>query len=1189
MSSSESVKVAVRIRPMSKTERDRGCQSVVEQPVPNQPQIVICSGSSTADMFSFNNVFPPSTTQAHLYKKSVSELLDKLFEGYNVTILAYGQTSSGKTYTMGTDFTGELSETMGVIPRAIKDIFRTIANGASDANSASDITATCSFIELYQDNVFDLLAEKCGSERQALDIRETVTGNIILQGLTEMPIATAEDTFDCLVRGSTGRIVRATAMNNVSSRSHAIFTINILRSVQGEPNSTIRSKFHLVDLAGSERSKKTGTTGDRFKEGVEINKCLLALGNVITALGNASGTSANKVHVPYRSSKLTRLLQDSLGGNSYTLMIACVSPSAYNLSETHSTLRYAYRVCKIRNKPIINLDPQQALVKQLQETIQDLRLEILSLKSGHGSSETEDGFRVPAPPARSPARGLTDINLRPQRNTSDADKLTILRLQDANRLLQSQLQSTLHDLATNEMRATTAEKLLDDIEQTLAQWAPNQPKATCQEEKMDEDSEPQDERKAPNIREEMLCLLTAYKEELAALGMVPGMGGSGTSSSSTRSSLQSEEIEKKSESHTQLQMRIHNELSQLNRELALKEELHRKCMGNSAAVLSITTDRERDLSEKLHEYESMIHGLEQQLVELNSLLENTKSSEKRSKLSEERRRKVVQLESELTELRQKSLRQAKLLKLKERDSQRIEGLSAEIQTMKATRVKLLKTMRTESENFRQWRLNREKEICQLKAKDRKREYQMQKLESTYSQQKRIMQRKMDETIMVNRRLKATLDRRQRQISTSASDRSLLRGTQASQWIDHELELVYNTSEANITLNMLLKQRSQQATKLTELQAQLAECTDGTPEAGELEEEIHQIESDLAYRNAQIADLQQKIHTMDTDNQLLALSEGLAKLPEAREAFRRLLERATQTHTKLVEARFRLVEQQATNECQEETLAQVRAEYELAEHRYKEQVTQLEQTYEDKLALLLMERAGTSQEGGNGDARPDTVHEEAIRQIEKLRHDIGQYEANYGRALKRLNEVTEQPVHRQRKVPRRLIEESNTEEQPEDEWLSDAEEFDEVMELQRDPDFRATPLHKRKKVDAAFEGNVTNASVVSGRTSTYGNTSNGNASCSCSGNCKTKRCGCQKHGEMCKPSCKCAVGCLNRSQNNLPAVGETEQAETEEMPDSTTSLETPQEVNKENARRYDDEMDILTYCAKYRKRKPLLDI
>ena len=254
-----------------------------------------------------------------------------------------------------------------MIPRSVRDIFQFILE-----EQDKDFRVGVSFMELYNEQLFDLLSNKPRKEDTIVDIREDKQG-IKIPGLTEMDIDSVATTMKALEKASEGRVTAATAMNARSSRSHAIFTLSI--ESRSKEDGKTKSKFHMVDLAGSERQKKTKAKGDRLKEGININMGLLSLGNVISALGEEN-RGANS-HIPYRDSKLTRLLQDSLGGNSHTLVIACVSPADSNLEETSSTLRYADRARKIKNKPIINKpiitkDEDQALSKRPREGSLDL-------------------------------------------------------------------------------------------------------------------------------------------------------------------------------------------------------------------------------------------------------------------------------------------------------------------------------------------------------------------------------------------------------------------------------------------------------------------------------------------------------------------------------------------------------------------------------------------------------------------------------------------------------------------------------------------------------------------------------------------------------------------------------------------------------------------------------------------------
>jgi hypothetical protein len=310
-------------------------------------------------------------------------------------VFCYGQTGSGKTHTMGTASNDSVLERdWGVIPRAIRHIFRLSDERAVQAAT----TVRCAFLEIVNEEarthkhtqnthtcthalfsadcplvcahhhqVRDLLHPDTPSK--SISIRERGDGMILVSGIREERCGTAEELERALERGALSRTTGATRMNAASSRSHAIFTVIVEQRRKaprpGEP-AYVSAKFHMVDLAGSERNKKTEAVGTRFKEAVHINGGLLVLGNVINALGDAARRGVS-VHIPYRDSKLTRMLQDSLGGNSRTCMIACVSTADSNLEETLNTLKYADRARAIRNRPTVNVDPNAAALAAVRE------------------------------------------------------------------------------------------------------------------------------------------------------------------------------------------------------------------------------------------------------------------------------------------------------------------------------------------------------------------------------------------------------------------------------------------------------------------------------------------------------------------------------------------------------------------------------------------------------------------------------------------------------------------------------------------------------------------------------------------------------------------------------------------------------------------------------------------------------
>eukprot|EP00041_Stephanoeca_diplocostata_P037818 m.1447794 g.1447794 ORF g.1447794 m.1447794 type:complete len:1137 (+) comp25110_c0_seq12:126-3536(+) len=381
------VRVAVRVRPFAEREKQYEGECVLDM----RDNQTIVKGKFTKDgadkPFTFDHSIwshdkddAHFQTQATVFKSLGTDVLENAFLGYNACIFAYGQTGSGKTYTM----MGAPNDD-GIIPRLCESLFETCAS-----KKTADIkhTVEVSYMEIYNEKVQDLLAVNSGGH--SLKVREHKVLGPYVQGLSRLAVSSFADVNVLMTKGNKIRTTAKTAMNDTSSRSHAVFTLFVTEHWYDKATKSTgakASRVSLVDLAGSERVVKTGATGARLKEGANINKSLTTLGLVIKALAEQS-TGSKRSFVPYRDSVLTWLLKDNLGGNAKTVMVATVSPSINNLDETISTLRYADSAKQIVNRAVINEDPNARMIRELKEELETLRSQVGS--GGGGSAQSSE-------------------------------------------------------------------------------------------------------------------------------------------------------------------------------------------------------------------------------------------------------------------------------------------------------------------------------------------------------------------------------------------------------------------------------------------------------------------------------------------------------------------------------------------------------------------------------------------------------------------------------------------------------------------------------------------------------------------------------------------------------------------------------------------------------------------------------
>ncbi len=356
---SEKVKVAVRCRPKNENEKKKKVENVIKVDESRREIFIFNSVKNQKKTFTFDYVYGFNSKQSDIYEDCAYGIVESVIEGYNGTIFAYGQTGTGKTFTMEGLKNDDILK--GIIPRAFKHIYNTI-QGTED----TEFLVCCSMLELYNEEVFDLLGKR---KDEKLDVHEKPGSGFYVKNLTVHNPISANECMKMLQRGSKNRKKAATEMNKDSSRSHCIFSINIETSIKDDKGESLirKGKLNLVDLAGSERQKKTKVGGKHMKEAQKINFSLVCLGKVIKCLVKRSK------FIPYRDSKLTKLLMDSLGGNTKTVMITNIGPSFENYEETLCSLRYANEAKMIKNKPKINEDPKDAKLRKIQSEITKLK------------------------------------------------------------------------------------------------------------------------------------------------------------------------------------------------------------------------------------------------------------------------------------------------------------------------------------------------------------------------------------------------------------------------------------------------------------------------------------------------------------------------------------------------------------------------------------------------------------------------------------------------------------------------------------------------------------------------------------------------------------------------------------------------------------------------------------------------
>ncbi|XP_054520331.1 kinesin-like protein KIF21A isoform X9 [Pan troglodytes] len=822
-----SVRVAVRIRPQLAKEKIEGCH-ICTSVTPGEPQVFL--GKDKA--FTFDYVFDIDSQQEQIYIQCIEKLIEGCFEGYNATVFAYGQTGAGKTYTMGTGFDVNIvEEELGIISRAVKHLFKSIEEkkhiAIKNGLPAPDFKVNAQFLELYNEEVLDLFDTTrdidAKSKKSNIRIHEDSTGGIYTVGVTTRTVNTESEMMQCLKLGALSRTTASTQMNVQSSRSHAIFTIHVCQtrvcpqidadnatdnkitseSAQMNEFETLTAKFHFVDLAGSERLKRTGATGERAKEGISINCGLLALGNVISALGDKSKRAT---HVPYRDSKLTRLLQDSLGGNSQTIMIACVSPSDRDFMETLNTLKYANRARNIKNKVMVNQDRASQQINALRSEITRLQMELMEYKTGkriideEGVESINDMFHENA--MLQTENNNLRVRIKAMQETVDAlrSRITQLVSDQANHVLaragegNEEISNMIHsyikeiedlraklleseavneNLRKNLTRATARApyfsgsstfsptilssdketiEIIDlakkDLEKLKRKEKRKKKSVAGKEDNTDTDQEKKEE-KGVSERENNELEVEESQE-------VSDHEDEEEEEEEEEDDIDGGESSDESDSESDEKANYQADLANITCEIAIKQKLIDELENSQKRLQTLKKQYEEKLMMLQHKIRDTQLERDQVLQNLGSV--ESYSEEKAKKVRSEYEKKLQAMNKELQRLQAAQKEHARLLKNQSQYEKQLKKLQQDVMEMKKTKVRLMKQMKEEQEKARLTESRRNREIAQLKKDQRKRDHQLRLLEAQKRNQEVVLRRKTEEVTALRRQVRPMSDK-----------------------------------------------------------------------------------------------------------------------------------------------------------------------------------------------------------------------------------------------------------------------------------------------------------------------------------------------------------------------------------------------------------------------------------------------
>ncbi|XP_045394649.1 chromosome-associated kinesin KIF4A isoform X3 [Lemur catta] len=840
-------------------------------------------------------------------------------------------------------------------------------------------------------------------------------------------------------------------------------------------------------------------------------------------------------------------------------MIACVSPADSNLEETLNTLRYADRARKIKNKPIVNIDPQMAELNHLKQQVQQLQVLLLQAHGGTlpGSMNVEPSENLQSLMEKN--QSLVEENEKLSRGLSEAAGQTaqmlerIILTEQANEKMSTKLE----ELRQHAACKVDLQKLVEILE---------------------------DQELKENV--EMICslqqLITQLSDETVAC-MAAAIDttvepetqvvtGPETSRSSDEFTTQ----------HALRQAQMSKELIELNKSLALKEALARKMTQNDNQLQPI----QFQYQDNIKNLELDVINLQKEKEELVLELQTAKKDANQAKLSERRRKRLQELEGQMNDLKKKLNEQSKLLKLKESTDYTVSKLNQEIQMMKNQRVQLMRQMKEDSEKFRQWKHQKDKEVMQLKERDRKRQYELLKLERNFQKQSNVLRRKTEEAAAANKRLKDALQK-QREVADKRKETQSrgMEGTAArvKNWLGNEIEVMVSTEEAKRHLNDLLEDRKILAQDLAQLKEKkesgenpppklrrrtfsLAEVRGQVSESEDsITKQIESLETEMELRSAQIADLQQKLLDAESEDRPKQRWENIATILEAKCALKYLIGELVSSKIQVSELESSLKQSKATCADMQKMLFEERNHFAEMETELQAELVRVEQQHQEKVLYLLSQLQQSQMVEKQLEESVSEKEQQLLNTLKCQDEELGKMRevCEQNQQLLRQNEIIRQKLtllqvaSRQKHLPKDTLVSPDSS----FEYIPPKPKPSRVKEkfLEQTMDIEDLKYYSEQSVNEHEDGDGDSDDgddeewkptklVKMSRKNVQG--------CSCKGWCGNKQCGCRKQKSDCGVDCSCDLTkCRNRQQ------GKDSLVTTERTQDSEASfkLEDPTEV------------------------------